>query len=889
MLVADIMCGFRQGDSTELVHNDVAVLTIGQLQRDRQFEKAEKLTRLHNKAVEEEQMFALVDRLRSSADTMALSVRREGDNIWVERLVEIASLIQDDAILISSIHQTEFRKMVKVELESLGRRNNEAGAMVSRLRFCQESWNALRVAHAGKNLQCMDTQTYEQFVLAEGKWIKAVAALSMEKGHIGLRHVEFAHVLRVQEVIELFTKCTEQMNSVYDYLSSQCWRLRYVPMMEALHITGMFAGPGPSVQESVLIRAFPNMHAVKVNSDHRPELITGAHTETLQLTPSQAGPSSWIETVQNFLPDVRKAVRAQLNRGVMGVRDGTIFKRNADHTCQVTILALQMSWSNKLTLNPGKAQHLACQQEVKTHVQSLFDMYGQSTKASILQRRKFQSLVIVSHTWRDALDAILIHILDHETAEMLTQMPCLQIFKHDDKNEDLVVHYGPFAYPYGFEFLDGSMVTPGLPNSWKYNLFLLSCLKSMACGFVRSTDCYSRKETTLNDLARMYGQYCDTINCRVVQPIEQITKCVEGATQGGWWLLLTHVDSLSGQTMNMIAKAILRCMLLLPSKMLVSPGRSGQISLSRSPGVFLMGSSTHFGECLPTELAAAIRTRTLGSCLPHRQIFAAVQLEAMGFERAAFLASLLDCTYRFLQLLLPHRHPCLKFNFMKEVIVEAVSIVQDLTRQAEIERAARSRPTTPSSIQTGIRPESAKFPDSVGLSAGTTNTTEDDGFNIDIRAVALAFLRRTHRMSSAEEYSYCLDAARQVFGDTVTNFNKLAGDVTHDPAFSLQVESVLHGMQQSATKLFINKCCSLLDCLKCDNRPVVLVGSPQTGKSHCIKVVSHAMTLDLKSVVRVAMPSTAAKFVAPLAYFSSPTDAPLGHDSGIYVIHCCSK
>jgi hypothetical protein len=226
---------------------------------------------------------------------------------------------------------------------------------------------------------------------------------------------------------------------------------------------------------------------------------------------------------------------------------------------------------------------------------------------------------------------------------------------------------------------------------------------------------------------------------------------------------------------------------------------------------------------------------------------------------------------------------------MKEVIVEAVSIVQDLTRQAEIERAARSRPTTPSSIQTGIRPESAKFPDSVGLSAGTTNTTEDDGFNIDIRAVALAFLRRTHRMSSAEEYSYCLDAARQVFGDTVTNFNKLAGDVTHDPAFSLQVESVLHGMQQSATKLFINKCCSLLDCLKCDNRPVVLVGSPQTGKSHCIKVVSHAMTLDLKSVVRVAMPSTAAKFVAPLAYFSSPTDAPLGHDSGIYVIHCCSK
>jgi len=874
------------------VHIDLSTVTVRQLQKDRHLEKVEKLTRLHNKAVEEEQMFALVDKLRVSIDNKALNVRREGDITWVEGLVETASLIQDDAMLISSIHQTEFRKMVKAELESLGHRNNEAGAMVSRLRFCQESWNALRVAHAGKNLKRVDTETYEQFVTAEGKWIKAVAALSMERGQIGLRHVEFAHVLRVQEVMELFTKCTEQMHSFYDYLSSQCWRLRYVPMMEALHITGMFLGPGPSVQESVLVRAFPSMHAIKVNTDHQPELITGAHTETLQIRPSQGGPSSWIETVQNFLLDTRKAVQAQVTRGVEGVRDGTIFKRTADHTCQVTILALQMSWSNKLTLNPGKAQHSACQQEVKTHVQSLFDVYGQSTKASILQRRKFQSLVIVSHTWRDALDAILLDMHDHETAELLTQMPCLQIYKYDDKNEDLIVHYGPYAYPYGFEFLDGSLITPGLPTSWKYNLFLLSCLESKTCGFIRSKDNYSRKETTLQDLARMYGQYCDTIDCRVVQPIEQLNKCVEGATQGRWWLVLTHVDRLSSQTMNMVAKAVLRCMLALPSKAHVLPGRSGaQIVLSRLPGIFFMGSSNHVKEYVPAQLAAALRTRTLGSCRPHRQIFATVQLEAMGFERSAFLAALLNCAYGLLQLLLPlPRHPCLKFNVMKEVIMEAVSIVKDLSTKAEIERAARSRPTTPSSAQVDIRPDTTTRPDSAltRVSVSTTNSTENDGFDIDIRAVALAFLRHNRRMLNAEEYLYCVDAARQVFGDTVTNFSNLALDVAPDPAFSLQVESVLNGMQQSATKMFIDKCCSLLDCLKCDNRPVVLVGPPQTGKSHCIKIVSHALTLDLKSVVRDAMPRTATKFLAPLAYFSSPTYAPFGHDSGDYVVHFCS-
>ena len=299
-----------------------------------------------------------------------------------------------------------------------------------------------------------------------------------------------------------------------------------------------------------------------------------------------------------------------------------------------------------------------------------------------------------------------------------------------------------------------------------------------------------------------------------------------------------------------------------------------------------MGSSNYVKECLPAELAAALRTRTLGSCRPHRQIFAAVHLEAMGFERAAFLAALLDCTYRLLQLLLHlPRHPCLKFNAMKEVIMEAVSIVQDLRMKADIERAARSRPTTPSSAQIDIRPDSATRPDSARISVSTTNSTEDDGFDIDIRAVALAFLRHNRRMLSAEEYLYCVDAARQVFGDTVTNFSKVADDVAPDPAFSLQVETVLNGMQQSATKMFIDKCCSLLDCLKCDNRPVVLVGAPQTGKSHCIKIVSHALTLDLKSVVRDAMPRTATKFLAPLAYFSSPTNAPLGHDSGDYVVY----
>jgi len=45
--------------------------------------------------------------------------------------------------------------------------------------------------------------------------------------------------------------------------------------------------------------------------------------------------------------------------------------------------------------------------------------------------------------------------------------------------------YRPFVYNYGFDFIDGALVTPGLPTSYKYNLFLLSCLQDVACGFIQ--------------------------------------------------------------------------------------------------------------------------------------------------------------------------------------------------------------------------------------------------------------------------------------------------------------------------------------------------------------------------------------------------------------------
>jgi len=43
----------------------------------------------------------------------------------------------------------------------------------------------------------------------------------MDKGKITLAHIEFAHVLRVQEVEEIFEKCVKEIVPLYDAVSSQ--------------------------------------------------------------------------------------------------------------------------------------------------------------------------------------------------------------------------------------------------------------------------------------------------------------------------------------------------------------------------------------------------------------------------------------------------------------------------------------------------------------------------------------------------------------------------------------------------------------------------------------------------------------------------------------------
>ena len=105
-----------------MLHYDYDTLTVQQIQASRHLEDVTLLTRVHDKAVEEEQLFALVDKLRSSVDGMALNLCREGDNVWVQGITEVASMIQDDAMLIASIKGSEFQKMVSLELESLNRR-----------------------------------------------------------------------------------------------------------------------------------------------------------------------------------------------------------------------------------------------------------------------------------------------------------------------------------------------------------------------------------------------------------------------------------------------------------------------------------------------------------------------------------------------------------------------------------------------------------------------------------------------------------------------------------------------------------------------------------------------------------------------------------------------
>jgi len=75
--------------------------------------------------------------------------------------------------------------------------------------------------------------------------------------------------------------------------------------------------------------------------------------------------------------------------------------------------------------------------------------------------------------------------------------------------------------------------------------------------------------------------------------VQHIAQCVEGSVNGGWWLVLKHVDHLGSHTMNVLAKAILKCMQAFRSKALrFTELKSGaRVALSGSPGIFMMGFS----------------------------------------------------------------------------------------------------------------------------------------------------------------------------------------------------------------------------------------------------------------------------------------------------------
>ena len=336
---------------------------------------------------------------------------------------------------------------------------------------------------------------------------------------------------------------------------------------------------------------------------------------------------------------------------------------------------------------------------------------------------------------------------------------------------------------------------------------------------------------------------------------------------GGSWLLLTHVDKLSNHTINVLAKAILRCIhdLKAQTHAVTTTLPSGvQIEINLSPGIFLMGRSRIDGR-LPAELAANLRPITIQTSLPHRQVIARVFLEAMGFERATFLATLLDCTYRIMQLRLPtSQHFSFKYHVMKDIIAAAVPILKDLRIDASIRKLGATRPDSAMSKQSDN---------------DSTEETDDDDANLDVKAVLISFLSHKRRILDSVELSHCLEATRQVFKGTGIDLKNSEESLPIDSKFALQAQTVVTSMQQIATPSFINNCAALMECLKLDARPVILVGAPFTGKSHCVKVVSHALTVDLSHPVKDALPKTFTKVVAPLAYFSLPTGAPSGQDA----------
>ena len=885
---------FWRRDPKATIVYGVDTVTIRKLKHDRHLDHSELLVRLHDKAVEEAQLFGLMDKLGASGSDMALSVRREAEHIWIEGLTELASLIQDDAILISTLKASEFRKMVHVELETLTARNVDAANMVSRLQFCQDTWSAARTCSAAKHLPAVSTEVHANFESADHAWKKCLGALSLNHGGhtIRLAHIDFGMVLRVQEVEGLLTKCIQDFTPLCNYLFETCWRLRFVHNMEAMHITGMFAGPGPTVSESILVRAFPNMHAIKVNEKFRPEIITGARGETLVLEPCAKDSEPWTETLARFLPSVHKAVQLQLNLALRAINDGTLFQNLSDHTCQATVLALQVSWSTILGLAPDKLQHKHCSAEVKRHLKSLLDVFSDVSDPPLVLRSKYESLVIASHSWRDALDGMQSSLQNHQTIEMLTQVPCVQVYMFDEPTGDLVVNYGPFARKYGFEFLDGSILSPGLPTSWRYHLFLLSCLNDVSCGFIRASDCHSRKETGLHDLSRIFGVYYDSVDCHITQAVDdRLVQCVQGACQGGSWLLIKHVDHLSAERMNQLANAILTCTKALRSQTLMvnRPGLVCAASLNDGilPGIFMTG-RRQIDMALPAELAVSLRTVTLPSALQHRRIVAQVQLEAAGFERAPLLAALLDCAYSILKLRLPTiEHPCLKFNHMKQVIAGAATLFAGSQSQAQA-AADMNADTQLSRNHSGeqARDDQNQQTSEIESRASSLSNSESwiensNCFNLSMRALVFAFLSHTKNLLEIQEFIHCLEAARQVFGDTGVDFAKIEEEALQHghPNLARQTESVLSDLQQTATPEFIKRCTTLMDYLQCDTRPVMLVGAAQTGKSHCIKVVSHALGVDLSSPVKAAVPRITTKVISPIAYFSSPTGAQSGSDA----------
>lgn len=858
-------------DKTDLVHVDLQKTTVTDLVRRNLLSDVSRLRQLHEMAVQEDQVFVLMDRLRASTENINVVVKEHEDLMWLEGIEDAVAECQDNSLLIEWIRQGPFANMTSRDIMKFKTRNQEALHMLHQLKYCQDSWNTLR---ALKNLDdCLSINDLGDVRTALYKWIKCIIALSRDMGVIELQSIDYPQVLRVQEVVEEMGQIYQIFQPAYDSLCQDCHRFNFVQPKDALLVASQFCSEGPTIDPNVISKCFPNIFAVKFNGRHVAMEVWGANKELVELPDDKKETWQLRRELKNFTTGLKEAIRRDILTCLVELRarqgfQGEEWKTN--HRVQTLMIALAIRWSETLR---GDGQKAASDADLQSRVVRAREMVmrflvggaekGASQDLSLATRRKESSLMLLSLHWRDVLDTTS-HPQQPKGETSWSSDHCSRgLFLYSLQGSTLTVNFGPMTTQYGFAFSDGTHRVVCPPKSWKLALYLIACMRSCTCGVVEETSRGSAGAegpgggamSLMRHVAQACGQHLHVVECDQQPPKQELLRLPAALASNGCntWLCIRDPHFLDPKsTITLLAQQILSTLSALAVKN-AATNPLPCITFMSSPSLPTAISQTvPLGPYLPLDMRDTLRPFLADS--PDSRFLLEVLFQAAHFPSPVDIARQLDKAFSIVSLGI---RPLETFFLSPSSLRAVVDAAESIAHEAGVQLAPLASLHHPHTRTGRERARRSSLPE----------TGEDkDEHHAFYAATASAFLAHGRRLLSDCSYESCKWAVFFAFGPMGVEVQSVESH--WDALFASKVQFVMQAKNLKATDKMVSNCVSLYRALRDERRPVILHGPAQTAKSKCLEVVRLARYVDLNNPGKEALTRTFSKKVAPLAYFS---------------------